>query len=104
MKARNQAGGEPAEFGPTAFLWTGINAWNTMQQVPVQAIMEDTIKGERCCWQSGATAVQACVSFDSVEPWPPPAAVLTVLGGRGLWGGSSDGTDHLRAARHKRWW
>lgn len=36
--------------------------------------------------KSGATAVQARVSFDSAEPWPPPAAVLTALGGRGLWG------------------
>ena len=74
-----------------------------MQQVPISRHHEDTIQGERGCWQSGATAGCSCVGItDSMEPWPPPSAVLTALGGRGLWEGSSDGTDHLRAATNDR--
>lgn len=55
-------------------------------EYPFQDAMEDTVKGERCCQQSGAMAVPVRVLSDSTGPWPPPAAIVTALGGRGLWG------------------
>lgn len=100
-KARNQSKDRLLSLGPWHFAGQESTHETPYNEYLCQDTMEDTTKGERRGWQSRTIAVLVCLSFHNLEPWPPPAAMLTALGGRDLWGGVSDGTHHLRAVSYR---
>lgn len=85
------------------FHWTGINAWNTMQQVPISryhgghhqrralllAEQSHGCSGTSMIWQRGTLASTCCFVNCSGRKGSPGGVVVTVLTPRELPGGKT---------------